>query len=273
MDCALLPGLLAEATDHPQPETVIERLFLLQLRRRGRRSGPEVRTCSPRTGRRRILYHSHAYHGLTMGALAVNGSAPTFAKASVRSPGRHHGDSLRRSRRVGTELKRGPDVAAFIVEPIQGKGATSSTRSVLARLQNAVHAARRASPHLRRGADRTRSHRRVLPPSSTTGSRSGHHHHLQGPFRRLRAGRGDVDQRQDPSRHLQLHGARDGALDDLQEPNPMAMLAGLATLSVFDDEHIVEHAAGHGQRLARASWKTSSLAVTSSSTWYVAGGR
>jgi ornithine--oxo-acid transaminase len=72
MDCALLPGLLAEQLVTRSPKQ-IERLFFCN-------SGAEaveaaIKFARASTGRRRILYHSHAYHGLTMGALAVNGSA------------------------------------------------------------------------------------------------------------------------------------------------------------------------------------------------------
>ena len=71
MDCALLPGLLAEqlvarcACRH-QPGV------LLQLRRRVDRGRDQVRAAQRRS-RPKILYAEHAFHGLTTGALALNG--------------------------------------------------------------------------------------------------------------------------------------------------------------------------------------------------------
>jgi ornithine--oxo-acid transaminase len=72
------------------------------------------------TARPRILYAENAFHGLTMGALALNGNAefregfgPLLPACDVVPFGDL--DSLER------ELRHG-DVAAFVIEPIQGKG-------------------------------------------------------------------------------------------------------------------------------------------------------
>jgi ornithine--oxo-acid transaminase len=72
------------------------------------------------TARPRILYADNAFHGLTMGALALNGNAefregfgPLLPACDVVPFGDL--DSLER------ELRHG-DVAAFVIEPIQGKG-------------------------------------------------------------------------------------------------------------------------------------------------------
>src|ERR1700685_60989 len=70
MDCALLPGLLAEqlvARTHPG----ISRVFFCN-------SGAEsveaaIKFARHSTRRSRILYAEHAFHGLTTGALALNG--------------------------------------------------------------------------------------------------------------------------------------------------------------------------------------------------------
>jgi ornithine--oxo-acid transaminase len=72
------------------------------------------------TRRSRILYAEHAFHGLTLGSLSLNGGAefregfgPLLPDCDPVAFGDL--DALER------ELARG-DVAAFIVEPIQGKG-------------------------------------------------------------------------------------------------------------------------------------------------------
>jgi len=72
------------------------------------------------TGRPRVLYAEHAFHGLTLGSLSLNGGAEFRAGFGPLLPGCEEVgfgdlDALER------ELSRG-DVAAFVVEPIQGKG-------------------------------------------------------------------------------------------------------------------------------------------------------
>jgi ornithine--oxo-acid transaminase len=72
------------------------------------------------TGRTRVLYAEHAFHGLTLGALSLNGN-PEFREGfGPLIPGCDAVpfgdlDTLER------ELRHG-DVAAFLIEPIQGKG-------------------------------------------------------------------------------------------------------------------------------------------------------
>ncbi|MHB1469199.1 MAG: aspartate aminotransferase family protein [Solirubrobacteraceae bacterium] len=72
------------------------------------------------TGRTRVLFAEHAFHGLTLGSLSLNGNAEFRDGFGPLLPGCDsvpYGelDPLRR------QLERG-DVAAFVVEPIQGKG-------------------------------------------------------------------------------------------------------------------------------------------------------
>ena len=72
------------------------------------------------TKRTRILYCDHAFHGLTTGALALNGGREFRTGFGPLLPGADmipFGDAAALAR----ELRRG-DVAAFIAEPIQGKG-------------------------------------------------------------------------------------------------------------------------------------------------------
>jgi ornithine--oxo-acid transaminase len=72
------------------------------------------------TGRPRVLYAEHAFHGLTLGALSLNGGVEFREGFGPLLPGCDavgFGDLDA----LAHELSRG-DVAAFIVEPIQGKG-------------------------------------------------------------------------------------------------------------------------------------------------------
>jgi ornithine--oxo-acid transaminase len=72
------------------------------------------------TGRPRVLYADHAFHGLTLGSLSINGNTefregfgPLLADCDAVA----FGDLEELER----ELGRG-DVATFVVEPVQGKG-------------------------------------------------------------------------------------------------------------------------------------------------------
>jgi len=72
------------------------------------------------TGRPRVLYAEHAFHGLTLGSLSLNGNAEFRDGFGPLLPGCDpvgFGDEDA----LGRELARG-DVAAFVVEPVQGKG-------------------------------------------------------------------------------------------------------------------------------------------------------
>src|ERR1700729_386490 len=72
------------------------------------------------TGRARILYAEHAFHGLTLGSLSLNGNAEFRAGFGPFLPGCDavpFGDADALAR----ELARG-DVAALVLEPVQGKG-------------------------------------------------------------------------------------------------------------------------------------------------------
>ena len=72
------------------------------------------------TGRPRVLFCERGFHGLTMGALSVNGNPEYRERAGPLLPGCEavpFGDLDALAR----ELARG-DVAVFLVEPVQGKG-------------------------------------------------------------------------------------------------------------------------------------------------------
>src|ERR1700678_3740520 len=72
------------------------------------------------TGRPRVLYAEHAFHGLTLGSLSLNGGAEFREGFGPLLPGCQQvpfGDLDALERELAHE-----DVAALIVEPIQGKG-------------------------------------------------------------------------------------------------------------------------------------------------------
>jgi ornithine--oxo-acid transaminase len=117
LDCALLPGVLAEqltARAHPG----IERAFFTNSGAEAVEAAIKFARCA--TGRSRILFCDHAFHGLTNGALSLNGGSefrkgfgPLLPDCEAVPFGDI--DALREQLRYG-------DVAAVIIEPIQGKG-------------------------------------------------------------------------------------------------------------------------------------------------------
>jgi ornithine--oxo-acid transaminase len=83
------------------------------------------------TGRNRFVYCTNGYHGLTLGALMVNGCREfskdyqPILRGGTEIP---FGDA----ERLETEIARG-DVAAFVVEPIEGHGVFISPADFLPR--------------------------------------------------------------------------------------------------------------------------------------------
>src|SRR5579862_728538 len=112
-----LPGALAQALVERAPERIVAMVPA--------NTGTEavegaIKLARAATGRSRALYAEHAFHGLTLGSLSLNGDENfregfgPFLPGCERVPFGDR-DALR------TALSTG-DVAAFIVEPIQGKG-------------------------------------------------------------------------------------------------------------------------------------------------------
>ncbi len=119
MDCHLLAGLLAEKLISlvPKSSKGIDKVFFTN-------SGAEavegaIKMARGATGRSRVLYLDHAFHGLTLGSLSVNGNSE-FRDG--------FGELLPSTQIPANDLTylehelRKKDVAAFVFEPIQGKG-------------------------------------------------------------------------------------------------------------------------------------------------------
>jgi ornithine--oxo-acid transaminase len=127
----LLSGVLAEALLQRAPGSVAAMVPA--------NSGTEaveaaIKIARAATGRRRVLFAEHAFHGLTLGSLSLNGNAEFRDGFGPLLPGCDavafgDADALER------ELQRG-DVAAFIVEPVQGKGVNLPPADYLKRAQS-----------------------------------------------------------------------------------------------------------------------------------------
>jgi ornithine--oxo-acid transaminase len=241
MDCALLPGLLAEqliARAHPG----IGRVFFCN-------SGAEsieaaIKFARHATKRPKILYAEHAFHGLTTGALALNGGAEFRRGFGALLPETGHvpfGDLIALEQRL-----RGNDVAAFIVEPIQGKGVYCAPPQYWTAAQDLCkrHGTLLVIDEVQTGLGRTGRffcHEHWgLEPDIITVSKA-----LSGGFVPIGAMlttekifASVYDSMQDALKHSTTFGR-----------NQLAMVAGLATLAAFDDEDIVARAERTGAAL------------------------
>jgi ornithine--oxo-acid transaminase len=233
MDCALFPGLLAAALC-ARSHDGIERVYFCN-------SGAEavesaIKFARAFTRRRRIVYCSHGYHGLTLGALSLNGGSafrdgfgPLLADVTEVP----FGDLGA----LESELRRG-DVAAFIAEPIQGKGVYEAPTSYWQAAERAcrVAGALLVIDEVQTGIGRTGTfwcHEQFgIAPDVICASKA-----LSGGYIPVAA----VLARDDVFRAV--YSSMDRALvhSTTFKQNQLAMVAGLATLSALDDEGLVEH--------------------------------
>ncbi len=117
LGASLLPGVLAEQLIARSPASVAAVIPA--------NSGTEaveaaIKVSRAATGRKRVLYAEHAFHGLTMGALSLNGNdefRDGFGPLLDDCEAVGFGDLEALERALA-----GGDVAAFVVEPVQGKG-------------------------------------------------------------------------------------------------------------------------------------------------------
>src|SRR2546423_3342420 len=241
MECAPLSGLLAEALVGRMPNDAYRCVFTNS----GSESVETVVTyarCA--TSLPRILFADHAFHGLTMGALSLNGAREFRDRFGALLPGCQSVpfrglDALQR------ELAAG-DVAAYVVEPIQGKGvfvAPDGYMRAAAELCHS-HGALLAIDEVQTGLGRTGTffafeHWGVQPDLVTVAKAlSGGY----GPVGAVIA-RSDVVERVfDKMDRAVVHSSTFGQ-------NVLAMTAGLATLHTIDAESIVENAATTGSAL------------------------
>jgi ornithine--oxo-acid transaminase len=241
-DCALLPGLLAERLLSFAPG--LDRAYFCN-------SGTEAVEAALKfaryaTGRSRILYGDHAFHGLTMGSLSVNGAAEFRNGFNPLLPDTRvpFGDL----EALQTELRKG-DVAALIVEPIQGKGVAVAPPGYLAGASKLLRddGALLICDEVQTGLGRTGKffayqHDDVEPDIVTVAKT------LSGGFVPVGAtmARSWIFEK--------VYSSMDRVLvhDSTFGSNAAAMAAGLATLAVIEDEQLVANAERTGDVLKRA---------------------
>ncbi|MFB7900724.1 aspartate aminotransferase family protein, partial [Streptomyces xiamenensis] len=239
-DCQPLPGLLAERLLAHSPH--LDRVFFGN-------SGTEavetaLKFARRATGRQRVLYCEHSFHGLTTGSLSVNGEdgfrdgfAPLLPDTALEMGDL---DALER------ELKRG-DVAGFVVEPIQGKGVHPAPPGFLRAAQELLHRhkALLIADEVQTGLGRTGDfyayqHEAGVEPDLVCVAKA-----LSGGYVPVGAtlGKDWIFKKVYSSMdRVLVHSASFGS-------NAQAMAAGLAVLSVMEDEHLVERARTTGDLL------------------------
>ncbi|WP_406407322.1 aspartate aminotransferase family protein [Streptomyces halstedii] len=239
-DCQPLPGLLAERLLAHSPH--LDRVFF------GNSGTEAVETALKfaryATGKPRVLYCAHAFHGLTTGSLSVNGEdgfrdgfAPLLPDTAIELGDL---DALRR------ELRRG-DVAALIVEPVQGKGVHAAPPGFLREAQELLHQhkALLIADEVQTGLGRTGDfyayqHEEGVEPDLVCVAKA-----LSGGYVPVGAtlGKESVFKRVYSSMdRVLVHSASFGS-------NAQAMAAGLAVLAVMEDEETVANARRTGDLL------------------------
>jgi ornithine--oxo-acid transaminase len=238
-DLPLLPGLLAEALLARSPG--MERVYFANSGSEAIEAALKFARCA--TGKPRILYCDHAYHGLTAGALSVNGAdefrqgfSPLLPDTRIRFGDL---DAIER------ELRHG-DVAALLVEPIQGKGVNVAPPGYLAAAQKLLHdnGSLLIADEVQTGIGRTgaffaHTHDNVSPDIITVAKA------LSGGFVPIGATlvrKGIFEKVYSSLDRVFVHASTFAG-------NALAMTAGLATLAVLDDEDLIANAERRGREL------------------------
>jgi acetylornithine/succinyldiaminopimelate/putrescine aminotransferase len=240
--CGLLPGLLAERL--LAKADGLDRAYFCN-------SGTEAVEAALKfaryaTGKSRVLYIDHAFHGLTVGSLSVNGSAefrrgfdPLLPDGCVQLGDL---DAIER------ELRKG-DVAGLIVEPVQGKGVHVAPQGYLAAARKLLHdhGALLILDEVQTGIGRTGrffgyQHDDVEPDIVTVAKAlSGGY----APVGATLAKNWIFEKVYSSMDRVLVHDSTFGS-------NAAAMTAGLASLAVIEDEQLVTNAEQTGKLLRDA---------------------
>jgi ornithine--oxo-acid transaminase len=196
------------------------------------------------TGRARVLFADHAFHGLTLGSLSINGNDEFREGFGPLLPGCEpvpFGDAEALAR----ELER-EDVAALILEPVQGKGVNLPPPGYLAEAQRLCREAGTlfVCDEVQTGIGRTGRFLALehwdLEPDMICLAKA-----LSGglvPIGAVLVSRRAFDAVFDGMERAVRHGSTFGG-------NDLAAAAALATLRVVDQERLVERSAKLGALL------------------------
>lgn len=241
-DSPLLPGLLGEQLVAKTPG--MDRVYFCNSGSEAVESALKFARCA--TGRSRVLYCDHAYHGLTVGSLSVNASGefrngfgPLLPDTCVP-----FGDLDA----LAGELRKG-DVAALIIEPVQGKGVQVPPPGYLKAAATLLHdnGALLICDEVQSGFGRTGrffafEHEDVQPDIVTVAKA------LSGGFVPVGATMAKewiFEKVYSSMDRVYVHATTFGG-------NATAMAAGLAALAVIEDEQLVANAERTGELLRSA---------------------
>ena len=242
MDVSTLAGVLAERLLARVP--YLDKVFFAN-------SGAEtveaaIKFARAATGRREIVYCDHAFHGLSYGALSLNGDDIFRTQFEPLLP-----DCVRipfNNLFALEKALRARKAAAFVVEPIQGKGVNMPDDNYL---RGAADLCRRygtifVADEVQTGLGRTGrflavEHWNVEPDIVLLAkSLSGGH----VPVGAVLTRRSIFEKVFDRMDHAVVHGSTFGK-------NDLAMAAGIATIDVLTSERLIENAARTGEILLR----------------------
>ncbi len=239
MDVSLLSGLLAEKILQTTPEK-LNKIFFAN-------SGAEaveaaIKFARYTTKREKILHCEHSFHGLTLGALSLNGEeifregfGPLLPECSAIP----FNDLEALEKALSNK-----DVAAFIVEPIQGKGVNVPDNNYLPEVERLCnqYGTLFVADEIQTGIGRTGKfwaidHWGVKPDMVLMAKALSGGFIPVGAVAMTEKIMDTVFNRMD---RAVVHGST-------FSKNNMAMAAGLATLQVLEDEKMVENSAKVGE--------------------------
>ncbi len=240
MDCSLLSGLLAEKLVSLAPKHLDTVYFC--------NSGTEaiegaIKFSRAATKRERIVYCDHSFHGLTTGSLSLNGNAEFREGFGDLLPAT--GVALGDLAALEKELAK-KDVAAFIFEPVQGKGVFYPADDYwqkaqwLCRKYGTLFVCDEVQTGLGRAGKWFAFQHWNLEPDIVAIAKS-----LSGglvPVGAILSRRSIYEKTYSRMDRCVVHSSTFGF-------NNMAMAAGLAALTVIEDEKLVENSARMGELL------------------------
>ena len=240
-DCQPISGLLAQRLLAKAPG--LDRVFFCN-------SGTEavesaLKFARHATGKGRIVYARHAFHGLTAGSLSVNGAEEFKRGFGPLLPGTQI--PLGDLGALEAELRRG-DVAAMVIEPVQGHGVLMTPPGFLDAAAGLLHknGALLICDEVQAGFGRTGrffsyQHEDVRPDIVTVAKALSGGYVPVGAMLATDKVFSSVYSSMD---RVMVHSTT-------FKGGPLAMAAGLASLAVIDDEGLVENAERRGAELLR----------------------